>query len=458
MVDKFLAAVELKNQMVSGVPFETRRLFEALTVLAAQEDLGVEEEHSEKTELIAESELASWREILEPRNDRVETYHIRRFYDHSDSPIDIGILVSLARVFHSLPYSESNQSKYDLVVTRLFTKGSAETMRNLRIPREKIAESLAAILSFSTDEFSSAEVETAVDCFDRFTDTLKGLIVIEDFIDKDTFEELRHSKRSIGKLFFDPRVTAAAIECNITVGNVFAGLVNRVNGPLYELINNKFDFAGAFHDVSHSAKTELWDEMTGEGAEDESEDTPDRAQVREILEMIGGLNESVIEDDEQTENVAEQVSDTNKLKTSAAERVNDILAMLNSESPDYDAIRRHKGKYETLRSIDLEYLLEGGSEAVREICRDVLGVILWTEDLCANELQGKYLLSRESQSEAATLIQLSEKYQQDLQKAMENAESPEQFRLLTVSNKLLASHLDLKKFLVGFAQRSIDAL
>jgi hypothetical protein len=172
--DKFLASVEQKNRLHTGAPFDAARLHEALKQLAANKT-PAEEIDIEKTELIAESEIGSWREILELRNNKIETYHIRRFCDHSDVGLDLGLLVSLARVFRTLPFSESNQSKYDLVVTRLFTKGSVETMRILRLPQEKVAEALVAILPIGPECGPEMYVESSVEDFHRFMAVLKPL-------------------------------------------------------------------------------------------------------------------------------------------------------------------------------------------------------------------------------------------------------------------------------------------
>ncbi|MDH3493278.1 MAG: hypothetical protein OEM82_06990 [Acidobacteriota bacterium] len=451
MVDKFLSSVEQKNRLVSGMLFDNGRLHEALFKLAAGHSSGDDSE-IEEAELIAESELASWRETLELRNDMIETYHIRRFHDYTKAPLDISLLISLARVFRSLPYSESNQSKYDLVVTRLFTKGDVESKRMLRVPRAKIGEALKAIFPDQPSKHPDRPVEGVIEYFDEFIASLKNLGDFEEFIETDSFEALRRYKRDLGELFFHPDVSAAAIECNVTIGNVFSGLINHDNGPLYELINNKFDFAGVFHDVSPSAKTKLWDEFDLDQPDDESSfGSPDREKIKELLEIIGSDHFTA-----SGEKGCDPESESDRLEKSASDLVNEFLLKLSVANPDFKVIRSELDHFGVLQSVDLEYILGGKLEAVTELCKSVLALIIWTEELCAYNLEDMDHLSENAKSQAATLIQLSERYQQELQEAVNRNGYHEQIRLLTVSNRLLASHLDLKKMLVQHTQMRLE--
>ena len=456
MTDKFLLSVEQKNRLVTGMRFEADRLYEALRILAAHELIN-DSIKIVDSELVAESELSTWRELLELRNNRIETFHIRRFYDNSDVSLDAALLVSLARVFRSLPYSESNQSKYDLVVTRLFTKGNVESQRSLRFSREKIREVLTEILPESAGKHPESEVQSAVEAFEAFILFLRPLSDLGEFLEKDSFERLRKAKKDLGDLFFHPRVTAAAIECNVTIGNVFAGLVNHVDGPFYNLINQKFDFAGVFHDVAPTARPELWREIVSDDEDNDSLNTNAKGRIREFLEMIGGSSET-IEGDGEIQDLVSVTSETAVTGKSAGERVNPLLSRLSAESPDYEAIRQEADNYESLRSLDLKYILAGSENEVNEICRDVVAIIVWTEELCTNELRSDQPLSAVSKNEASTLIQLSEKYQAELQEMLEQIGLEKQRPLLLVSNRLLASHLDLKRLLLDYTKSNLDQM
>ncbi|NNE67608.1 MAG: hypothetical protein HKN33_13675 [Pyrinomonadaceae bacterium] len=454
MADKFLASVEQKNCLASGSHFDANRLHDALTHLASNDSSGEIEEEKD-FELIAESELASWREVLEQRNSVIETYHIRRFYDESEKLLDIGLLVSLARVFRSLPFSECNLSKYDLIVTRLFTKGSSESMRSLRVTRENIADGLTVLMPGKPVVLEDEEAERIVGDLDRFNSELKPLSDLQEFVDKDSFEALRQYKKDLGQDFFDPRVTAAAIECNVTIGNVFAGLVNHINGPLFDLINNKFDFAGAFHDVSSSAETRIWDDVNNPVSEDQSSmGSQDREKIRKIFEMIRGHKNAGDARDGQRGAPASPAQPAG-LEHVATNRVNEFLLMLSDENPDYQAIREELGNNGLLMSIDLEYVLAGQSETVNEICRGVLALMIWAEELFASKLHDGEFITDEAESQATALIRLCEKYQSELQVLIENVGWDEKTRLLTVSNKLLASHLDLKQIPIEYSQNRV---
>lgn len=79
---------------------------------------------------------------LGERDEPLMTYNLRRFCERTDELLDATAFASLARFYRSLPHTAASQSKYDLVVTRLFTATSEGERRVLRLSREALAARL----------------------------------------------------------------------------------------------------------------------------------------------------------------------------------------------------------------------------------------------------------------------------------------------------------------------------
>src|SRR5215207_9806198 len=88
-----------------------------------------------QVEFNLKQEFQYWRNLLTERDDKIETYHFRRFCDSSEAPLDSLIFSSLTRFYRQRPHTPLSQSKFDLTVTRLFTKERGVTIRQSNFER-----------------------------------------------------------------------------------------------------------------------------------------------------------------------------------------------------------------------------------------------------------------------------------------------------------------------------------
>ena len=91
--------------------------------------------------------------------------------------------------------------------------------------RSDIAKQVKRYSLAQGEVVSVDEADSAVSTIESFTERSIEFEVFEDLVKANIFDRYRVFKREIGPLFFEPEIVAAAIECNVAVGNVFDSLV-----------------------------------------------------------------------------------------------------------------------------------------------------------------------------------------------------------------------------------------
>jgi hypothetical protein len=142
-------------------------------------------------------------------------------------------LLSLARFYRNLPFSEPVRAKFDFVITRLFSRPVANAKRACLFGREEnfahvstLYREWSSVPLYSAEEDESKVLLTALS-FEDLAVEAENSASFEQLIESDFFGRLRIFKESISELFFAPNVTAAAIEANVRIGNAYVALVAR---------------------------------------------------------------------------------------------------------------------------------------------------------------------------------------------------------------------------------------
>jgi len=84
----------------------------------------------------------------------------------------------------------------------------------------------SSIPLYSAEENESSILLTALS-FEDLAKEAELALNFDDLIKSDFFGRLRLFKESIAELFFAPTVTAAAIECNVRIGNMYVDLIDK---------------------------------------------------------------------------------------------------------------------------------------------------------------------------------------------------------------------------------------
>ncbi|MGI8640103.1 MAG: hypothetical protein ACR2MG_09105 [Pyrinomonadaceae bacterium] len=248
MVEHVLGGIEREQMKVVPKSYDDLEVKKALhSFLQVSQDSQSSEHAQAEFQLMQETE--SWYSSLSHRDKHISVAHLRRYCENTRPALSSQALSSLARFYRNSPYSESVRNKFDLVVTRLFSREIGNDERKVVFKREELIASLtglydewASISLYSTDEEDS-DVLLAAFKFEDFMTEADTAESFDELIRNDFFNRLRIFKESTNEQFFAPLVTATAIESNIRIGNRYVELLNieRAKGEA-EKLENKYGF------------------------------------------------------------------------------------------------------------------------------------------------------------------------------------------------------------------------
>ena len=248
IVEHILSGVEREQMKIVPKSYNDLEVKKALHSFLQISQTSQPSEHAQaEFQLMQETE--SWYSSLSYRDKHISVAHLRRYCENTRPALSIQALTSLARFYRNSPYSESVRNKFDLVVTRLFSKDIGGDKRKAALKRDEIISSLtglyvewASISLYSTDEEDSDVLLSAFK-FEDFMTEAENAESFDELIRNDFFNRLRLFKESAGEQFFAPLVTAAAIESNVRIGNRYVDLLNieREKGEA-EKLENKYGF------------------------------------------------------------------------------------------------------------------------------------------------------------------------------------------------------------------------
>ena len=142
IVEEFLTQLELTLLKSSPVAFGIESIKAGLQELRAVS--ADDTERLKRIEFRISHELMQWQEHLAERDGKIEAYHIRRYCDGLQSPLNSEVFLALARFYRGLGYSRLSMSKFDLAMTRAFTSQLGELRRCLVADRDTLSARIAA--------------------------------------------------------------------------------------------------------------------------------------------------------------------------------------------------------------------------------------------------------------------------------------------------------------------------
>ncbi|HEY8559978.1 MAG TPA: hypothetical protein VIL74_06215 [Pyrinomonadaceae bacterium] len=283
--------LQMVELVLSGVEREQMKLlaktYDDLPVkLALHDFLQVTHETSStehaQSEFRLMQETENWCSALAHRDKHIPVAHLRRHCETTRPPLSSQALIALARFYRNSPFSEPVRSKFELVVTRLFSREDETEERALLLSREEIVQQLkelyadwSSIQLYSSDEEDS-EILIAVLKFEDFVEEALNTENFEQLIATDFFNRLRSFKQNCNENFFAPRVTVAAVEANVKIGNRYLELLKKEQEKFNAAtLEEKYGF---LHDQAISDATgktfelaELLNERSGNGKKEAAE-------------------------------------------------------------------------------------------------------------------------------------------------------------------------------------------
>ena len=242
MVQHVLGGVEREHMKVASIPFNDLNVKKALHVFLQVSD-DPNSVAAKEAEFDLMNQTQDWFTALAERDKEISVANIRRFCENSRPVLSSQALIALARFYRNAPFTEDVRSKYDFVMTRLFSKDLGEGKRRLLFERKDaighistLYQNWSSVEVFSGPEHSK-DIESAIHRLDKAVTVADGADTLDRLLSSGVFERVRAFKEGLGELFFAPEVAAAAMNCNVRLGNRFVELVaeTRSQADIYAL-------------------------------------------------------------------------------------------------------------------------------------------------------------------------------------------------------------------------------
>lgn len=267
MVEAAFAGVErdqMKTIPQSFDDLEVKKVLHAF--LNAAQNVGSPEHSQAEFQLLQTTE--GWYSTLAQRDKRIMAAHLRRYCETSRPPLSAPALIALARFYRNSPYTEQVRSKFDLMMTRVFSKDSGDDKREVVFDRQELITHIrdlyadwSSVPLYAT-ETDDAGILRTVAQFEDFMEEIKQANKFDELINNNFFNRLRVFKESTNEDFYAPSVTAVGIEANIFIGNRYVELLDdEKQAGSSDAVENKYGM-GYDHAVSEmTGKTMLLVEL-----------------------------------------------------------------------------------------------------------------------------------------------------------------------------------------------------
>lgn len=262
MVEHVLSGIEREHMKMTPATYDDLAVKKALHKYLQVTGPINSDEHSEaEYDLFQETE--KWFSALSARDSKISVANVRRFCENSRPILSSQALIALARFYRNSPFSEPVRGKFDFVMTRLFSREIGDEKRKLLFGRIETLDHIQALysnwasLAVAEAEDGSGSIAQAVSSFEAFIREADSADDFDQLIASDFFNRIRLAKEQTVDLFFDPAVLAAAIECNVRIGNRFIDLIHKARQASGEgSVEDRYGYA---HDtvISNAASKTL---------------------------------------------------------------------------------------------------------------------------------------------------------------------------------------------------------
>ena len=231
MVEHVFSGVEREQMRILPKPFNDITVKKALhDFLQVSKNSPANENAQAEFKLMQETE--SWCSALSHRDKHLSVSALRRYCETTKPSLSDQAIIALARFYRNLPHTESVRSKFDMILTRLFTKEIEGDRRELVFSRDDMVSQISELYAdWASVPLYSVEDETELLLitvkFDDFLAEAQDAENFDELVKKDFYNRLRLFKESISDNFYAPMVLASAIESNVLIGNRYIELLER---------------------------------------------------------------------------------------------------------------------------------------------------------------------------------------------------------------------------------------
>lgn len=248
MVDHIITRVEKEQAKVNAVPYDDLKVKQSLhRFLQLDEEVNAAE--LAEIEFLLLQETESWYSALTLRDREISVENLRSYCEATVPSLSTQALLALARFYRNAPFSELVRCKFDLIITKLYTEDSGEGRREVALSPGELEKDIKDLykewssIPLYASDVEEQELEFGAMGFEDFIEEAKRAHSFDELVSKDFFRRLNDFKEKANESFFAPHVVAAAIRCNVAVGNRYLELIENEHGGMRpEVLSDKYGF------------------------------------------------------------------------------------------------------------------------------------------------------------------------------------------------------------------------
>lgn len=230
MVEHIISGIEREHMKMVPATYDDLEAKKALhKFLQVQSDANTTEYAEAEFGLMHETE--AWSTALSERDQKISVSNLRRFCENSRPVLSSQALMALGRFYRNAPYSELSRAKFDLVMTRLFSRDAGDEKRRLLFGRSEMIGHIKTLyanwssVALYSAEDASIRVRAVVAGFEERVAEVEQAQTFEQLIHEAFFNKIHEFKEATGEMFFTPEIVAATIDSNVRIGNKFVDLI-----------------------------------------------------------------------------------------------------------------------------------------------------------------------------------------------------------------------------------------
>ncbi|MEZ5347158.1 MAG: hypothetical protein R2681_16545 [Pyrinomonadaceae bacterium] len=230
-VQHILSGVQREQMREKPVDYDTVPVKQALHKFVDAVE-NSDEAQCATTESRLHEEIGKWHSVLSSQDRKTSVAHLRRYCEDTNPPLSSEAVSSMARFYRNSPFNEDVRSKFDLVVTRLFSKKIDGDKRQALMHRDQILERVKVLyadwasVSLYNDENEDSDIILAAFKFEDFVAEVNKVKSFDELIRNGFFKRIKNFKEKLQENFFSPLLIAVAVECNVSIGNRYIDLIN----------------------------------------------------------------------------------------------------------------------------------------------------------------------------------------------------------------------------------------
>lgn len=248
MVDHIVSRVEKEQAKINTAPFDDLKVKQALHKFLQLDDETNPSEVAE-IEFLLLQETENWYSALTLRDKELSVENLRSYCESAVPSLSSQALLALARFYRNAPFSELVRSKFDLIITKLYTRSNEDGRRELTTPAESLADEIlelykewSSVPLYATEQ-DEKQLSFGAMGFEDFIVEAKNAHNFDELVTKDFFKRINDFKEKANESFFAPEVVAAAVRCNVAVGNRYLELIeNEYGGKRPDELKDRYGF------------------------------------------------------------------------------------------------------------------------------------------------------------------------------------------------------------------------